>query len=131
MICYSFIPRWRTSGEIEVVLHPHAGWFRKFQSVRFALMEDGDLLFGDANVVMHEDMCGSISNSGAKPLLAGIMLLQKGVWRFGYVQYFATGSNRATTAKKLLRKNTDWLEAMRALGQDPCSRKTFEELGHP
>jgi hypothetical protein len=130
MIRYNFIPTWRRSQEVEVVLHPHAGWFRKLTHVRFALMEDGDLYFGDGMTVLHQDMCNLHSPTNARPLLAGVMVRHDaGRWRFGYIQYFARGSNEAAPAKKLLRKMDAWREMVRVLGEDPTRAATWDELG--
>lgn len=121
MTRYRFTPRWRRSAEVEVVLHPGPAWFSRLTHARFALMEDGDLFWGDANTVLHQDMCQIEGPSKANAMVVGIVVKLEGKWRFGYVQQFLAASSDLAQARKLLRKVVDWREDVRALGNDPCA----------
>jgi hypothetical protein len=132
VIHYTFTPNWRPSGELEVVLQPTARWFAavtktNVRAVRFALMEDGDLYFGDAFHVLHQDICCLRGPEDAAPIFVGALIDIDGIWRFGTVQFFMRGGNSVPMARKILRKYSDWRTAVRAMRQDPTSTASCEE----
>lgn len=75
MISYYFTPaRMRGNGCcLEVVREPSEEWFAKVGNcIRFALMQDGVVYWGDADVILHEDICGLKDPDGELgPIMVG------------------------------------------------------------
>lgn len=121
MKTYKYFPKWRkTSVKITVVQFPDAQWFanvkpiheeRKRQMVRFALMSDGELYFGDAFDVIHHDICQIVGPAKSGPLLVGVMdNPDQGSWKILNTQWFMGAPSDETTrdAKKLLSHFDSW-----------------------
>lgn len=123
--------------EVTVVEKPDEAWFehevttpevdrRKF--VRFALMEDGTIYFGDGFHVLHRDMM-NIRDGKLGPLLIGVLVKEPepeeymgGRWKIVLVQPFmglGDSPDKITVAQKLFSKHFDWIELIQELGYDP------------
>ena len=139
MRTHKYIPAWRLkSGDkstVEIVSEPTATWFREVtpsdgndcRIVRFALMTDGVLYFGDAYNVLHHDMCqarGNVEGVITEPIVVGVMVQmpEDGCWHMANAQLFghATDDDVLTTTRGLLRALTVWPDVVAALEQtDP------------
>jgi hypothetical protein len=119
--------------EVEIVSEPDRRWFLNVtpcgndsRIVRFALMTDGVLYFGDAYHVLHHDMCqarGAVGDVTTEPLVVGVMVqMQDGLWYLSNAQLFGHGHDDdvLTTTRGLLRALTVWPSVVAAMEQtDP------------
>lgn len=82
----SYKPTWRYCNDsIQLVEDPTREWFKGLQviglgfgarrSVRFALMSDGTILWGDLHTVVHQDMCRCRNEHGDSPILIGVVVI--------------------------------------------------------
>lgn len=125
---HKFKPYWRRGTQtIEVVSSPDAAWFaslsdygKERRGVRFALMENGNLFFGDAFLVVHRDIMQIVDN-GIAPIFVGVLLKHEGVWRLSNVQWWGRSDDGSFLARGLLPTLTTWIAAVAALGQDPLA----------
>jgi hypothetical protein len=135
MTKYQFSPAWRKgTQDVEVVTWPDWRWFYYMLSdmgegrraVRFALMEDGVLYFGDAFHVLHHDIM-QLRRGKIQPILVGIILSVEGTWRLSNVQYFGSSCDGSKNARGLLPTLIPWNEAVAALGSDPLALPNWGE----
>jgi len=121
--------------EVEIVSEPSRRWFLDVtptegngcRIVRFALMTDGVLYFGDAYHVLHHDMCqarGSVGDITTEAIVVGAMVQmpKDGCWHFANAQLFGhtTDDDVLTTTRGLLRALVVWPEVVAAMEQtDP------------
>ena len=90
-----YTPRWRGGNEpVTLVESPTKRWLLECKrGVRFSLLADGRIVFGDATTVLHKDICsagaGLLKNGTG--LVAGVLVREGGRWRFYALQYFVGG----------------------------------------
>lgn len=126
----SFVPTWRACPDpVELVVRPTSEWFAGRKAIRFALFADGELVFGDAFTVLHQDICRAQSVAGAPAIIVGSCRQTEAVWRAHTVQYFGSGGgneDRLRWARSFLRELKSWVEAISAMGQDPLKETEHE-----
>jgi len=136
---YRFQPKWRQDNNewVEVVSSPDSTWFQNLTdcgegrlTVRFALMENGRLYFGDAFHIVHYDIMQLREPTGEHPLLVGVILRSQGIWRLANVQYFLSSNaeDGSKSARGLLPMLIPWNEAIEALGSNPLSLPNWGEI---
>jgi len=136
MKTHSFSPAWRQRQGapqvfVELVERPDAEWFWTRAHVRFALMSDGRLFFGDGMTVLHHDICQAFAQSmgGAptRPMVVGVIQRHEGVWRFANAQEFMHGTTDDALAntRYLLQALADWAGVVQAMGNDPVPLPTL------
>lgn len=123
MKTYKYTPKWRVVEDkllIEVVSEPTIEWFNGVysddgtQHVRFALLANGELYFGDGYHVLHWDICQIKGPSGAGALLVGVLTNRNGKgWRVSNCQWFLGSVQEERVmedAKGLLTSHQKWRE---------------------
>ena len=135
-----FVPRWRNTKEpIELITHPTAEWFAelKCRHARFVVSATGDIYWGDAYTVVHQDIMsvGRGHHLGAKTcgLLAGVVKLWESDprWTVVNTQFFANGTTCGKIEQSFLRSNVAWQRVEKMLGRLRWLDSYGEELGVP
>lgn len=138
MRTHKYMPQWRLrdatrsalaaqAAHVELVEQPDKEWFTGKEHVRFALMSDGHLFFGDGMHVLHQDICqarGKVTSpwdTPTRPIVVGVLMKQEGVWRFANSQEFMRGTTEdtLTNTRYLLAALKDWDGVVEAMGNDP------------
>lgn len=124
----TFTPTWRhATKDVMLVEHPTEAWLLGLRHIRFTVLQDGRVLFGNSDEVTHHDAC----NAGTAILKKGHsvtvgVLMRYGSdspgadkWRAVSIQHAPTSFNEATiedvmTARSFLRRVEGWkrLESM-------------------
>ncbi len=139
-------PSWRgykKDEPIEVVSNPNREWFDRLTPLgtqrlaRFAVLQTGELLFGDAYYVLHQDMkwlgdeCWihgedhePWQNGRFEALVGGSILFDPAtnLWRIALIQFY--GYNRDGSIarfKPLSERLTSWHDLVTTLGNDPMT----------
>lgn len=139
MRTHKYTPQWRLrdpakvlgtlearAAQVELVERPDREWFAGKEHIRFALMSDGRLFFGDGMTVLHHDICQAHATSRdapTRPIVVGVLMRQEGVWRFANAQEFMCGTTEDALAntRYLLAALKDWDGVVEAMGNDPVS----------
>lgn len=133
---YRYKPKWRLKNPddnvwVTVYRKPDPDWFERcvmrveggHRFVRFALMANGEMYFGDGYSVIHWDICQINGPGGAGPLLVGVVVNRGSGWRVENVQWFlgSVKDERATVdGRGLLSVIPEWKDAVWAMvGHDP------------
>ena len=121
MKTYKYTPAYAKdkTRKVTVVKHPDAQWFAnikpiheegKRQMVRFALMSDGEIYFGDAFDIIHHDICQIVGPRKCGPLLVGVMDNDGEGWKVLNCQWFlgAPSEEAFEDGHHLIQKLEDW-----------------------
>lgn len=136
MRTHLYTPQWRLRDptvvvQVELVERPDREWFTDKEHIRFALMSDGRLFFGDGMTVLHHDICQAYATSlGGAPtraILVGVLMKKEEVWQFANAQEFMQGTSEdaLTNARYLLAALKDWKEVAAAMGNDPVHQPGY------
>lgn len=138
------IPSWRMYKQdpIEIVSNPNREWFERITPLngmrlaRFAVLQTGEILYGDAFHVLHQDMkwigeeCWihgerePWQDGKFLPLVGGSILFDPAtnLWRIALIQFY--GYNRDGSIarfKPLSERLTSWHDLVTTLGNDPMT----------
>lgn len=143
MLKRKFKPTWRNyGGDVEIVTDPTSAWFAALtpfgalRCVRYAIMEDGEVLWGDAYHVLHKDIAhlGRVvvrpdgDRDEVLPLLGGSFIRRDRLWSVGICQFYGKAREASILrASGLLRRSAAWPLVVRAMGNDPFDHVPAEE----
>lgn len=138
-------PSWRKYGQdapIEIVTNPNRDWFERLTPLngmklaRFAVLQTGEILYGDAFHVLHQDIkwlgeeCW-IQKEGEPwqdgkflPLVGGSVLFDSktNLWRVALIQFYGHGREGSIARfKPLSERLTSWHDLVNTLGNDPMT----------
>jgi hypothetical protein len=126
-----YVPRWRHATEpVQLVTSPTKEWMEKHKEwgLRFALMPDGEIYFGDSYTVLHKDMCAfkikvepahRYSATEERPVIIGVLFWGPTVkrWRVCFLQWFMTGaSDEPVHGARFLRRVIPWADLENMVG---------------
>lgn len=136
-------PQWRHFNQdnpIEIVTRPTREWFDRLTPVgnarlaRFAVLQTGDVLFGDAFHVLHQDMARvgvecwleedghTYQNGWFEPLVGGSIMFDRAteLWRIALLQFYGYDRKGSIARfKPLSRRLSTWTHVAKTLGNDP------------
>lgn len=123
-----YIPYWRSNNKpICLVVQPNNEWLKQKMSIRFAVLSDGTIMFGDAYEVLHEDIRHKVEDKGIKTkntFIIGTLVKEDKKWYCRFLEHpYATLNSYDSFeyAKTFLDRLTTWEEFLWE-----CGSITFE-----
>jgi hypothetical protein len=118
------LPEWRNcKDEIELIQNPSLAWIESVDDLRFSVMASGDIIFGNAEHVMHADIMRVSFNTSKRngrtnlPVLVGYMPRNEEKKLFiNILQYFSYDPD---LGYKFLGKLFDWKDFCTTIGYVP------------
>lgn len=115
-----WIPKWRHClTPIEIIEHPSLEWFEAREHTRFAVLEDGRVIWGAGDTIIHGDITRAAPQLGwPKAIGCGVLMRCEGhPWFLCALEApWGRGTEERANFERLLHRLASWIADTKWLG---------------